>query len=73
MYFRLGGGTLRGIAKPGEIVWSRVFVEAGKLKMDLGRGQGHHAAPRGNRAPLEGNHPAVADHARGGMEFPATR
>jgi len=37
MYFRLGGGTLRGIAKPGEIVWSRIFVENGKLKMDLGR------------------------------------
>ncbi len=37
MYFRLGGGTVRGIAKPGEIVWSRVFVESGKLKMDLGR------------------------------------
>ncbi len=37
MYFRLGGGTVRGVAKPGEIVWSRVFVEAGKLKMDLGR------------------------------------
>ncbi len=37
MYFRLGGGTLRGIAKTGEIIWSRVFVENGKLKMDLGR------------------------------------
>lgn len=37
MYFRLGGGTLRGIAKPGEIVWSRIFIEKGKLKMDLGR------------------------------------
>ncbi len=37
MYFRLGGGTLRGIAKVGEIVWSRVFMEGGKLKMDLGR------------------------------------
>jgi hypothetical protein len=37
MYFRLGGGTLRGIAKPGEIVWSRVFIENGRLKMDLGR------------------------------------
>ena len=36
-YFRLGGGTVRGIAKPGEIVWSRVFVADGKLKMDLGR------------------------------------
>src|SRR5205085_12233803 len=39
MYFRLGGGTVRGIAKPGEIVWSRVFVEQGRLKMDLGRAQ----------------------------------
>jgi len=39
MYFRLGGGTLRGIAKPGELVWSRVYVEHGKLKIDLGRGR----------------------------------
>ncbi len=37
MYFRLGGGTLSGIAKPGEIVWSRIFIDAGTLKMDLGR------------------------------------
>jgi hypothetical protein len=39
MYFRKGGGTLKGISKPGEIVWSRVFVEGGKLKMDLGRAE----------------------------------
>jgi L-fucose isomerase-like protein len=37
MYFPLGGGTLKGISKPGEIVWSRIFVEKGKLKADLGR------------------------------------
>ena len=37
MYFRLGGGTLKGISKPGEIVWSRIFIENGNLKMDLGR------------------------------------
>ncbi|MFZ5496969.1 MAG: fucose isomerase [Verrucomicrobiota bacterium] len=37
MYFRLGGGTVRGIARPGEIVWSRVFVANGRLKLDLGR------------------------------------
>ena len=36
MYFRLGGGTLKGISKPGWIVWSRVFVEGGKLKYDTG-------------------------------------
>lgn len=37
MYFPLGGGTLKGISKPGEIVWSRVFVEDNKLKADMGR------------------------------------
>jgi hypothetical protein len=37
MYFRLGGGSLKGISKPGEIVWSRVFVDGGKLKVDIGR------------------------------------
>jgi hypothetical protein len=37
MYFRLGGGTVRGVAKPGEIVWSRIFVADGRLNMDLGR------------------------------------
>ncbi|MFZ9840019.1 MAG: fucose isomerase [Opitutaceae bacterium] len=37
MYFRLGGGTVRGIARPGEIIWSRIFVAGGRLRMDLGR------------------------------------
>lgn len=36
MYFRLGGGTLKGISKPGHIVWSRVFVMDGKLQADIG-------------------------------------
>jgi len=36
MYFRLGGGTLKGICKPGPIVWSRVFVEDEKVHADLG-------------------------------------
>ncbi len=36
MYFRLGGGTLKGISKPGHIVWSRVFVMDGQLHCDLG-------------------------------------
>ena len=37
MFFPSGGGTIKGISKPGEIVWSRVFIEDGRLKMDLGR------------------------------------
>ena len=37
MYFPLAGGTMTGISKPGEVVWSRIFVENGKLNADLGR------------------------------------
>ncbi|MGE5644333.1 MAG: fucose isomerase [Acidobacteriota bacterium] len=37
MYFPKGGGSLKGVCKPGEIVWSRVYVDNGKLKADLGR------------------------------------
>jgi hypothetical protein len=38
MFFRKGGGTLKGVSKPGELVWSRVFVENNALHMDIGRG-----------------------------------
>ena len=37
-YFPKGGGTLRGISKQGEIVWSRIYIEDGCLNADLGRG-----------------------------------
>ena len=37
MYFPKGGSTLRGISKPGEIVWSRIYVAGGGLHMDIGR------------------------------------
>jgi len=37
MYFPKGGGTIKGVSRPGEIVWSRIFVEGGILKADLGR------------------------------------
>jgi hypothetical protein len=36
MYFRLGGGTLKGISKPGHIIWSRVFIMDRKLHCDIG-------------------------------------
>ena len=38
MYFPLGGGSLKGIGKPGAIVWSRIFVEGNRLHADLGLG-----------------------------------
>ena len=41
MYFRLGGSTLAGVSRPGEIVWSRIWVDGTggteKLCMDIGR------------------------------------
>jgi len=39
MYFPNGGSTLRGISRPGEIVWSRIYVEDESLHMDIGRGE----------------------------------
>lgn len=43
MYFRLGGSTLAGVSKPGEIVWSRIWVDGtgnqDRLMMDIGRAE----------------------------------
>ena len=38
MYFPKGGSTVKGVSKPGEIVWSRIYVENDALHMDIGRG-----------------------------------
>jgi hypothetical protein len=43
MYFRLGGSTLAGVSRPGEIVWSRIWVDGSggreRLRMDIGRAE----------------------------------
>ncbi|CAN5592205.1 L-fucose/L-arabinose isomerase family protein [soil metagenome] len=39
MYFPLGGSTIKGVSKAGEIVWSRVYIQDGSLHLDIGRGQ----------------------------------
>lgn len=39
MYFPKGGSTLSGVSRPGEIVWSRIYVAENALHMDLGRGE----------------------------------
>src|SRR5690606_38962056 len=36
MYFQKGGGSLKGVSKPGFVVWSRIFVEQETLHCDLG-------------------------------------
>lgn len=38
MFFPAGGGGLKGYARPGSIVWSRVYIEDGAMKLDIGRG-----------------------------------
>lgn len=38
MYFPKGGGTIKGESKPGEIVWSRVYIQGAALHVDIGRG-----------------------------------
>ena len=37
MYFPLGGGTIKGVSRPGPVVWSRVFIMDGTLHLDIGR------------------------------------
>lgn len=39
MYFPNGGSTVHGVSKPGEIVWSRIYVANESLHIDLGRGE----------------------------------
>jgi hypothetical protein len=39
MYFPKGGGSIKGVSKPGWVVWSRVFIENGKLNCDIGLGE----------------------------------
>ncbi len=39
MYFPKGGGSIKGVSKPGWVVWSRIFVQGGKLNCDLGLGE----------------------------------
>jgi L-fucose isomerase-like protein len=38
MYFPRGGSTLKGVSRPGELVWSRIYVESDALHLDIGRG-----------------------------------
>jgi hypothetical protein len=39
MYFRLGGGTVKGVSRPGDIVWSRIYVMDNSLHCDIGTGK----------------------------------
>ena len=57
MYFRLGGGTLKGISKPGEIVWSRDLHRGRRAEDGPRPRRGRRAAAGGNPAPLDSTTP----------------
>lgn len=37
VFFPAGGATINGVSKPGEIVWSRLYIAEGQLHLDIGR------------------------------------
>jgi hypothetical protein len=37
VFFPAGGGTIRGVSRPGEIVWSRLYIADARLHLDIGR------------------------------------
>ena len=37
VFFPAGGSTLNGVSKPGEIVWSRLYIAESVLHLDIGR------------------------------------
>jgi len=37
VYFPLGGSTIKGVSRAGDVVWSRVYIAEGALHVDLGR------------------------------------
>ena len=67
MYFRLGGGSLNGVSKPGWIVWSRVLCRRLQAQVRHRPGGSQSKLPHGGngRAASETDHAAMADHARG--------
>ena len=57
MYFPNGGSTLHGVSKPGEIIWSRIFVKDEALHMDIGRGKAIELPADETRRRLEATTP----------------
>lgn len=57
MFFPLGGSTLSGVSKAGDIVWSRVFVMDGVLHVDLGVGRAVDLPEAETRRRLEATDP----------------
>ncbi len=57
MFFPKGGGTLSGVCKQGEIVWSRIFIADGRLQADIGRGSSFELPKEETRRRLQMTNP----------------
>ncbi|WP_026820998.1 fucose isomerase [Arthrobacter castelli] len=57
MFFPKGGSTLSGVSKPGEIVFSRIFIMDGALHADIGRGHVVELPEEETRRRLEATDP----------------
>lgn len=53
VYFPNGGSSVHGISKPGEIIWSRIYVQDEQLHMDIGRGAALELPEEETRRRLE--------------------
>src|SRR5699024_9569430 len=51
-FFPAGGSTINGVSKPGEIVWSRVYVQEDALHLDIGRRSEEHTSALQSRFDL---------------------
>ncbi len=56
VYFPAGGGTLRGVSRPGEIVWSRLYVVKGAVALRHRTRPRCPAPPRRDGAPVAGHY-----------------
>ena len=65
MYFRLGGGTIKGVSKPGPVVYSRVFLMDGMLQVDMGLGEAIELPDEETQRRWDATTQQLADHAPG--------
>ncbi|MFE5334514.1 fucose isomerase [Isoptericola sp. NPDC056573] len=57
VFFPAGGATINGVSRPGEIVWSRVYIADGHLQVDLGRGSAVRLPAEETRRRKEATNP----------------
>ncbi len=57
MYFPSGGSTCAGVARPGTIIWSRIYIANNCLNMDLGLGEVVTLAPEETQRRLDATTP----------------